>query len=265
MINISGGLMAAGNIHWQSIVHPPGKHEEAMSINFHFHRLYDENQCYFLVSEVLKDNNVDWLIWDKKYWMLSADKIKEYFTFLEKEEWLYGNLVVAPKVSYSSKETYIRFEISSTEVTMQTKTRIFLSHKGIDKQLVRRFKTALESFNYKPWLDEDHMKAGDELERALLRGFTDSCAAVFFITPNYGVEGYLATEINHALQEKRDKGDKFSIITLNLPDEHGNFGEIPRLLRQYVWKEPNNEIEALTEIVKALPIESPYPVWKHNA
>ena len=58
------------------------------------------------------------------------------------------------------------------------------------------------------------MDAGSELERAILQGFKDSCAAVFFVTPSFQDEAYLATEVNYAIQEKREKGDRFSIVTL---------------------------------------------------
>jgi len=86
--------------------------------------------------------------------------------------------------------------------------KIFLSHKGADKPLIREFKKTLEILGFDPWLDEDAMSAGTELERALLKGFSDSCAAVFFVTPNYKDEDFLASEVDYAIQEKRKKGDR---------------------------------------------------------
>jgi len=106
------------------------------------------------------------------------------------------------------------------------------------------------------------MVAGAELERSLLNGFKNSCAAVFFVTPNYQDSGYLSTEINYAMQQKREKGDRFSIVTLALPDETGKTGEIPDLLQQYVWKTPKSELEAYCETVKALPLRISDPQWK---
>ena len=73
--------------------------------------------------------------------------------------------------------------------------RIFLSHKGADKPRVREYKKTLEALGFDPWLDEDAMTAGTNLERGLLEGFKTSCAAVFFITPNYVDENYLASEV----------------------------------------------------------------------
>jgi hypothetical protein len=50
------------------------------------------------------------------------------------------------------------------------------------------------------------MAAGVELDRGILQGFNDSCAAVFFVTPRFKDENYLATEVNYAMIEKRKKG-----------------------------------------------------------
>ncbi len=140
--------------------------------------------------------------------------------------------------------------------------RIFLSHSGMDKNLIREFKLALEILHLNPWLDEDAMTAGAQLERGLLHGFEESCAAVFFITSNFKDEGFLATEVNYAISEKRKKGDAFAIITLLLADEEGKHGEVPKLLNPYVWKKPNNYLDALRELIRALPLEIGYPRWK---
>ena len=83
----------------------------------------------------------------------------------------------------------------------------------------------------------------------------------FFITPNFEDQGYLATEIDYAIAEKRDKGDQFVIITLLIPDDKGNYGEVPKLLKSYVWKEIQ-PIEVIRTIVEALPIRLNNPNWK---
>lgn len=142
-----------------------------------------------------------------------------------------------------------------------TPMKIFLSHKGADKPSVREFKKTLELLGFDPWLDEDAMQAGTELERALLSGFSDSCAAVFFVTPNFVDENYLATEVDYAIQEKRKKGDKFAIVTLVFSKE-GAKGTVPGLLHRYVWKEPSSDLEALSEITKALPVQVGPVYWK---
>ena len=133
---------------------------------------------------------------------------------------------------------------------------IFLSHRGSDKKMVLEYKEVLEELGYKPWLDDEAMPAGTLLERGLLEGMQESCAVVFFITADFKDAGFLETEINYALTEKRKKGDEFAIITLVLDD----FGEkrdiesvVPPLLQQFVWKRPRNQIQALKEMLRALP------------
>lgn len=140
--------------------------------------------------------------------------------------------------------------------------KVFLSHKGCDKPLVRRFEDVLQQIGFQPWLDENAMHAGVELERGILDGFKQSCAAVFFITPSFVDEQYLRTEVNYAVQQKREKGDQFAIIMLRMPDASGNRGEVPELLRPYVWAEPEDELDALKQILRALPVELRTVDWK---
>ena len=135
------------------------------------------------------------------------------------------------------------------------KMKIFLSHKGADKPLIRQYKKTLAILGFDVWLDEDAMPAGTALHRGILQGFRDSCAAIFFITPNYKDEGFLEAEVNYAITEKMQKGDKFSIITLVFTDSEGKSGEVPELLKEYVWKQPNCDLEAIQEIIKALPVK----------
>lgn len=144
---------------------------------------------------------------------------------------------------------------------MQKPKDVFLSHKSPDKTLVREVASTLRSVGLSPWLDEDRMKAGANLERALRQGFYDSCAAVFFVTPRFQDDGYLASEIDYAIAEKRTKGNRFSIITLQLPGDDGALGEVPDLLRTYVWKQIQ-PIEIVRTIAEALPIQCGAPTWR---
>jgi hypothetical protein len=128
------------------------------------------------------------------------------------------------------------------DMALSDAKKVFLSHKGIDKEKVTEFKSTLALLGYDPWLDEDSMPAGTPLERGLLQGMRDSCGVVFFITPSFKDEGYLETEINYAIQEKRTKGDRFAVVTLQFVGEDGKVGEIPELLKTYVWKKPKSSL-----------------------
>lgn len=148
-------------------------------------------------------------------------------------------------------------EMASTDAK-----KVFLSHKGVDKDKVRDFKKTIQLLGYDPWLDEDAMPAGTSLERGLLQGMKESCGAVFFITPSFKDENFLATEIDYAIQEKRDKDDRFALITLQFVDNDGKMGTVPDLLRPYVWKTPKTELEAMRHIVRALPVELGPVDWR---
>lgn len=136
--------------------------------------------------------------------------------------------------------------------------RIFLSHKSVDKPLVYRYYHALKAAGFDPWLDEPNMAAGANLERELLRGFEESCAAVFFITKNFKDKDYLATEVDYAVREKRKRGDKFAIITLRYDDST----PVPGLLDRYIYRDVTNDLEGFRELVRALPIELGPVRWK---
>jgi hypothetical protein len=144
---------------------------------------------------------------------------------------------------------------------MEKPKEVFLSHNSIDKQLVREVARTLSATGFAPWLDEDKMKAGANLERAIKSGFTTSCAAVFFVTPNFADDGFMATEIDYAIAEKRQKGDRFSIITLLLRGADGSFGVVPEMLRQYVWKQVE-PVEVVRTIIESLPIRMDRVVWR---
>jgi hypothetical protein len=137
-------------------------------------------------------------------------------------------------------------------------TKIFLSHKSVDKPIIRRYYEALKTLGLAPWLDEEDMAAGANLEREIFRGFEESCAAVFFITDQFKDEKYLAAEVEYAVMQKRAKGKKFAIITLR----YTNAAAVPGLLMPYVYRDVSNDLEGLNELLKALPIELERVLWK---
>ena len=154
--------------------------------------------------------------------------------------------------------------ICGGEINMapENSTKIFLSHKGSDKATIVDFKKTLELLGYEPWLDDEAMPAGTALERGLLAGMQESCAVVFFITPSFVDEGYLKTEIDYAIREKRKKEDRFSIITLRFVDDNVETPPVPELLQSYVWKTPETKLGALREIVRALPVAAGPVEWR---
>lgn len=262
MHGIVGLCVQSGEIVWQNVGGPIEYYSnEGVSLSFPlFHRV-SNRRAEETVSENLKQNNITWLARVGKQWQLNLDEMRSFIENWSDIEWMTGNVLVQPEIEIEQnevfdrirEETSVRFIVMLEDIVLAAKKRIFLSHKGVDKPLVRRIYAALSQLGFEPWLDEADMTAGAELERALLQGMKDSCAAVFFVTPNYIDDDYLAAEVDYAIAQKRDKKDDFSIVTLVLQKKDAK-GVVPDLLHRYVWKEPSSELEILTEILKALPV-----------
>lgn len=182
---------------------------------------------------------------------------------------LFRTLVVRPFVDDLSHRLGVAADLATPEaravqavplnrIPVATEVKIFLSHKSIDKPLVHRYYEGLKVLGYNPWLDESNMTAGSNLERELLRGFEESCAAVFFITENFKDQNYLATEVDYAVIQKRKKGKKFAIITLRYTDA----SPVPSLLTTYVYRDVSNDLDGFKELLKALPIELGPVRWR---
>jgi hypothetical protein len=141
--------------------------------------------------------------------------------------------------------------------------RIFLSHKGANKPTVRLYYRALKGAGFRPWLDEEDMPAGTNPDRGIRQGFKVSCAVVFFLTLDFKDEKFLKDEINYAKEEERQKGDRFAIISLIVP-EPGKAGEpaVPDLLRQYIWIREDNHLSSFAKVLEALPIRLGRSRWK---
>ena len=155
------------------------------------------------------------------------------------------------EISDSLNHTLERFKPVET-------TKVFLSHKSIDKPIVSRYTSALKVCGFQPWIDDDEMPAGSHLDAALVNGMKESCAAVFFITPNFTDERFLKQEIEYAVNEERNRPDDFVIIPLLIGG--ASQGNVPTLLSRFVAKTAVDELGGLMEIIKALPIKLGPPV-----
>lgn len=267
-------IFVGGSLRWEDLGRMgSASAEDGVTISIPIYGRLTAREAKKYVAEVLVKNSVDWISLDRSRWVFYSEKFKKIFSDYRNLDWLTGNFDIEMEHDIrqertfgrergETEQTYIKFVVTPEIVREKMERKIFLSHKGVDKPVIRRFKTALEVVGFEPWLDEEAMVAGVELERALLAGFKSSCAAVFFVTPNYVDKGYLASEVNYAIQEKRQKGDRFSIVTLVLVDEQGRAGDVPELLKSYVWKSPVTELDAFGEIVKALPVQLGPTIWK---
>ncbi len=267
MITINALFALSGDVSWHFRDNIKLDPEEGLTVVFDITSQKTKHATIRKLRERITSTNIDWLGFEDNNWILSLDKIRNYFSKELKDlDWLKGEIVIEPEIEtpvvIEPDTTVFTFIATKEYIVMSQPKKIFLSHKGIDKPYVREFKETLGFLGYTPWIDEEATVAGDEMERSLLQGFKESCAAVFFITPSFKDENFLATEINYAISEKRTKKDRFSIITLILSDKDGSKGNVPELLKQYVWKEPKNQLEALRDILRALPVEIGRVQWR---
>lgn len=269
MIYFTARFVITGEIRWHFEPDREDKNNE-INVNFYYYKILKNREAISKVKEDISRNNIQWLSIKGNKWIFDLTLLKSEYDVFKEINWFKGKIAIEPEVEAEKGSkfgekidvTRVSYYLTEELVNMNIPTKIFLSHKFANKPLVRNFDSTLRILGFDTWLDEDAMHAGVELERSILQGFKDSCAAVFFITPEFKDENYLATEINYAIAEKREKGNRFAIITLVFKDQNGNSGLVPELLKPYVWKEPANNLEALREIIKALPIKLESIEWK---
>lgn len=184
---------------------------------------------------------------------MAEERQRKQEALLDAPEMLLNVVEKLDDISESLSHTLKRFEPAKT-------SKIFLSHKSIDKPTVSQYKTALQICGFRPWIDEDEMPAGSHLDAAIINGVRDSCAAVFFITPNFTDERFLKQEIEYAITEERERPGQFVIIPLLLAGASQD--QVPALLSRFVAKTADDELDGLLAIIKALPIKPGPPVSK---
>lgn len=184
-----------------------------LQISFPLAGYVSEYDILQILKEDLSKNGNKWLSYEGRKWQFNSADFKKEIEGFEAEEWLNGTII--PEISIDHKRrtvfdreeetTFYKIIITPDMVSDQMPRRIFLSHKGTNKPLVKNFAFALRAVGLTPWLDEEAMHAGVNLERGLIAGFNESCAAVFFVTPDFKDEAYLASEVNYAIAQKRKK------------------------------------------------------------
>lgn len=264
---IVGIVNVLGTIIWQVTAGGPG----GVTLNFPCSGKLRGRDALARVESALAASGAGWLVRNQAGWRIDLDQFRHAFPGVldHQASWLNGCVDVAAEVDDEAEpfaphslRTCVRFVMTRESVEAARPTRIFLSHKGSDKARVRAIGEVLAFAGFSPWLDDDAMPAGANLERAIRQGFCDSCAAVFFVTPAFSDEKYLAAEVDYAIAEKRSKGDRFAIISLVFTGEsQPPPATVPTLLRSYVWKEVGSDLGAIKEILRALPLVA-VPAWR---
>lgn len=269
---LSASMTVSGAPYWHiGGQHIYGNKEPELVVSFIQHGIAREKTALLNFRRSLIEGEGEKFIFEEGgNFYIDTGKIREIFPDLFVHSWMKGRIKALYEYYVNKDEqllttsfspqpkTYISLSISKREIRESMPKRIFLSHKSANKPYIREFFKTLLQLGLEPWIDEEDMHAGAKLERALLKGMQDSCAAIFFITPEYKDEMYLETEVDYAIRQKRTRGEEFSIITLQMKSEEGVAGTVPELLKDYVWKtiEYGEDLKALREILKALPFDA---------
>ena len=131
-------------------------------------------------------------------------------------------------------------------------SKIFLSHKGVNKPFVDEVGKALRLLNLKTWFDRDDLNAGDTLVRGVDQAFSHCAAAVFFISKEFVDAGIIGKEIDRAIHEAATRGGSFRVIPLVLRQHGGSDEHVPAPFRTLVWKTVD-DVQVVPTILKALP------------
>ena len=131
-------------------------------------------------------------------------------------------------------------------------SRIFLSHKGVNKPFVAKVDAALRMLGLRTWFDQDDLAAGEPLVRGVDNAFASCSAAVFFISGDYVDAGVIRKEIDRAIHEATTRGVGFRIIPLVLAQHGGTDDRVPDPLKPLVWKTVQ-DFDVVPEILRSLP------------
>lgn len=131
-------------------------------------------------------------------------------------------------------------------------SRIFLSHKGVNKPLVEKIDAALRQIGLKTWLDKYDLPVGEALVRNVDDAFASCRAAVFFITGDYVDAGVIRLEIDRARNDSITRSTPLKIIPLVLRQYGGTDANVPEPLRILKW-ETVDDIDILPTIIRSIP------------
>lgn len=215
-----------GSIHWQYMGDRISD-EDGVTLSFPFFGTTSERDAARTVRTALNESGVDWLEYSGGRWRFNASAFRAFFSECPPPDWLQGE--IEPEVDFtagtrrsprdSGESAIYAFVVTAEMVMAQAPKRIFLSHKGIDKQQVRSYHRALESVGFSPWLDEADLAAGVELERGHftgLQGLLRRC--VFRYTGHQRRKlSCVRSELCHSAEEKARQ----PLLHHNTPDKRG--------------------------------------------
>jgi len=248
----------------------PGSDELGFALHFEFSGRFPDSRVHEAFAAHLAALGINWIRPRRNLCDVDLDAARGLLPQILKAAWIQGRAAVEPEIEVGTRAmgradwafTRVVLRLVRNEVVLNQKSRIFLSHRGANKPRVQHFYNVLDDLGFDPWFDKEDITLGSTLHRSLDEGMSASCAAVFFITPQFQDEKFLKYEIDLAMRERTAREPRFNIITLSLSDDSGSRGIVPQVLRTFVFGEPESELEALVQILRALPLKVGEVSWR---
>ena len=93
--------------------------------------------------------------------------------------------------------------------------RVFLSHAGPDKPVVRRIAAALRAAGHDPWLDEDDILVGESIPSAVERGLHEADFVVLCLSKAAAERGWVEAERDATMmQQFRERKERILPVRL---------------------------------------------------
>ncbi len=156
-----------------------------------------------------------------------------------------SKVTLAPNLIRMPVHTSLTREIESA----LDQPRVFLSHSSEDKALVRHFCAKLQTFSFRPWLDEVELQPGDQFAHSIEQALEESDLLLVFLSAASSKSVWMQHELSYFAGAA--KGSRIVPVVL---DEAGKAlaGKLPATVgRLYVdVTDPENLENALEGIRK---------------
>jgi hypothetical protein len=113
---------------------------------------------------------------------------------------------------------------------------VFISHSSVDKPWVIELKEALEGRGIKVWLDNDEIRPGEKIAKALERGIEASRSVALVVSPESMKSGWVREEYDRALELEKAKRQPILLIPIIL-----RTAKVPGFLSTRRWVDFRDE------------------------
>lgn len=170
--------------------------------------------------------------------------IKEWLNRKTKTKLKIGGVEI--EISNKS-ESKILNQISETVKNLRTHPKVFIIYPHSQKQFVRKLTDDLHQSGIDIWLDENELKAGDNIKPKIENALKESQWVILVPTPEEMGSSWVYKEINLAYEQEKERSRPF-IIPLKMKE-----GKIPAVFEERMWADFSDDYETgLKSLLKGI-------------